>query len=219
MRCIVGGDGTTAIVVDGATNFAVSLRDADKHKPCTCGKTAQFLLPCAHLLKVCAQLGVDYRPWIAPLWTWTEYIASYSGKLEALSTTDMPRLDLATLSYTPTGSRRKKRLPSLGELPCKRTVMGEISGGREAQEAQARELVNKGLVRKISDTIYFVSSSKESGTIRRIDTNDWRCHCKHSLHGNECKHLIAVFLFRNSPAAAAPVDDAVVPTSALIPRT
>jgi hypothetical protein len=217
-KCV--GDRASVRTVGNQT-YAVTTRLPVQEDPCSCRLWSATGLPCSHLLAALAahdpQLG--WTPWVSVYWSWNEQAALYSADFPAVDTVNLEQdANLKVTAFQPTGSRRKKRLPSRGETPLlaqkrrpERTLAGEIIGAAERREQYAAHLLSEqGVVSFVGSSQFIVSGA----THHSVDIEKRQCNCTTCKTGAVCAHIIAA---EQAPQAVpGSIESDIVPTNELL---
>jgi len=183
-RCVANGKHVSVTVV-GSRTFAVDL----EKKTCSCGLPKAQQVVCAHILAALSAVGRprDWHSYIGTYLRWDTQRAIYRANFPAVNTVDLLQASELELSlFSPTGSRRKKRLPSTGEIAqhhVQRDMAGTIVGAAASQEEHATEVTMLHI-----DGPNFVVQGHRQHT---VNVDQRTCDCKAFKEGHVCAHIQA----------------------------
>lgn len=95
------------------------------------------------MLAVCSLLAINWTPFVDPCWTTATYNSLYTLHLPAIPTHSIGTSELTATTFSPSGSRKRKRIHSVGEETqqqqqrAHKTLVGEVVGTEEIRASRA----------------------------------------------------------------------------------
>jgi hypothetical protein len=172
-------------------------------------------LPCAHLLCAFAKIGCPELPYgfVDQFWTMEAQRELYHTALPAIGTNVVEEDGETTaLLFTPTGSRRKKRIRSAGEIAVpasrqrkRKTLAGKPVGAAEACAGRAETVAAApGSVAAISNGKVLVQRPGAQPHV--VDVQEQICDCTGFKQFGACIHIRAAAIVPPQKLAAEMVE-------------